>query len=272
MTYLGMLGWYVNCDDAVCAGCAPEGFTRGDYSGWGGSWESPATIWDDGASDTPTHCGTCGQLIPHPLTADGYDYVGESLERALRDGDIGAAIGAWMDAYGDDVDVPASYLDPFVAGYCQAMLFAHLSDVRDTEGTGHDAQPSDWQTPADGWQLEAFTLDSQRLITEECADFVRGNWRDLAGLHSHDYGWHDNGTPSGDPDVVAASAGHDFALTRNGHGTGFWDRGLGDLGQSLTTACEPYGTSGAWFDSRAHEEGRAVCWLDDASDAPEISD
>lgn len=28
--------------------------------------------------------------------------------------------------------------------------------------------------------------------------------------------------------------GHDLALTRNGHGAGFWDRGLGSLGDELT--------------------------------------
>jgi hypothetical protein len=27
--------------------------------------------------------------------------------------------------------------------------------------------------------------------------------------------------------------GHDFVLSANGHGTGFWDRGLGDLGDQL---------------------------------------
>jgi len=36
-------------------------------------------------------------------------------------------------------------------------------------------------------------------------------------------------------------AGHDFWLTRNGHGAGFWDRGLGDLGKALTEHCKPYG-------------------------------
>jgi hypothetical protein len=35
--------------------------------------------------------------------------------------------------------------------------------------------------------------------------------------------------------------GHDFILTRNGHGTGFWDRGLGERGERLTAACKPYG-------------------------------
>ncbi len=35
-------------------------------------------------------------------------------------------------------------------------------------------------------------------------------------------------------------AGHDFWLTRNGHGVGFWDRGFGDLGDKLTDACKEY--------------------------------
>lgn len=35
--------------------------------------------------------------------------------------------------------------------------------------------------------------------------------------------------------------GHDFWLTRNHHGAGFWDRGYGELGRRLTDACRPYG-------------------------------
>ena len=38
-------------------------------------------------------------------------------------------------------------------------------------------------------------------------------------------------------------AGHDFWLTRNGHGTGFWDRGLGKLGDDLTEAAKTFGSS-----------------------------
>ena len=37
--------------------------------------------------------------------------------------------------------------------------------------------------------------------------------------------------------------GHDFWLTRNGHGAGFWDRGHGEPGEILTRLCKPYGTS-----------------------------
>lgn len=40
-----------------------------------------------------------------------------------------------------------------------------------------------------------------------------------------------------------ASAGHDFYLTREGHGAGFWDRGLGIVGEALTSLSKPYGSS-----------------------------
>lgn len=36
--------------------------------------------------------------------------------------------------------------------------------------------------------------------------------------------------------------GHDFFLTRCGHGAGFWDRGLGKAGDKLTEACKAYGS------------------------------
>ena len=39
-----------------------------------------------------------------------------------------------------------------------------------------------------------------------------------------------------------AMLGHDFWLTRNGHGAGFWDRGLGELGEQLSDACKTFGS------------------------------
>ena len=35
--------------------------------------------------------------------------------------------------------------------------------------------------------------------------------------------------------------GHDFWLTRNGHGAGFWDRGLGKAGEQLTQLAKQFG-------------------------------
>lgn len=42
-------------------------------------------------------------------------------------------------------------------------------------------------------------------------------------------------------------AGHQFALTRNRHGTGFWDNNLGELGDCLTDASRAAGEALAYL-------------------------
>lgn len=44
----------------------------------------------------------------------------------------------------------------------------------------------------------------------------------------------------------ASQAGHDFVLTRNGHGAGFWDRGYGDAGDELTKWAKTFGEMHAY--------------------------
>jgi|TARA_R110000851_G_scaffold270161_2_gene422825 hypothetical protein len=46
---------------------------------------------------------------------------------------------------------------------------------------------------------------------------------------------------TGDNAEDAEQIGHDLLLTRNGHGAGFWDRDLGELGDALTQASEEMG-------------------------------
>lgn len=47
-------------------------------------------------------------------------------------------------------------------------------------------------------------------------------------------------------EMSAEQFGHDFWLTRNGHGAGFWDRGLGELGKELTKWAKTFGSSDAY--------------------------
>lgn len=44
-----------------------------------------------------------------------------------------------------------------------------------------------------------------------------------------------------DGQYTATQAGIDFWLTRNGHGAGFWDRGLGKTGDELTIYAHAFG-------------------------------
>lgn len=68
------------------------------------------------------------------------------------------------------------------------------------------------------------SIDSESLATarKECEEFAQANAADLV-------------------EVVPTRAGHDFWLTRNGHGTGFWDRGLGEVGERLAEAARRSG-------------------------------
>lgn len=56
-------------------------------------------------------------------------------------------------------------------------------------------------------------------------------------------------------DAMADDAiGHDFWLTRNGHGVGFWDRGLGELGDFLTDMSKPFGACSLYVNNNGEVE------------------
>lgn len=46
---------------------------------------------------------------------------------------------------------------------------------------------------------------------------------------------------------------HDFWLTRNGHGAGFWDRGLGEIGDIFTKASKTFGSCDLWHNPETLE-------------------
>ena len=72
--------------------------------------------------------------------------------------------------------------------------------------------------------------DTLRQMREDVEDFAKSNEADLMT-------W-DSGRWS-----VEEMAGHDFWLTRNGHGAGFWDGDWDkDVGNRLTEACKPVGS------------------------------
>jgi hypothetical protein len=79
--------------------------------------------------------------------------------------------------------------------------------------------------PLDVLGVEAIAPETRKKMRSELTDFVLKNQALLKASGLQD-----------------TQIGHDFWLTRNGHGAGFWDRGLGAIGDQLTTACKPYGS------------------------------
>lgn len=72
--------------------------------------------------------------------------------------------------------------------------------------------------------------DVRAELVADWQDFARGNALDILRFME--------ATERGMGHVA-----HDFHLTRNGHGTGFWDRGAGEVGDRLTEACKAYGAA-----------------------------
>lgn len=108
-------------------------------------------------------------------------------------------------------------LDRMIDGYTECAIWSSL-DMReplDTLAECFDA----WATADD---LSPETIAAFR---RDCTDFYAEHYGDQTAEL-----W----TPE--------QFGHDFWLTRNGHGAGFWDRGHGPIGQSLSDAARVYGT------------------------------
>lgn len=108
-------------------------------------------------------------------------------------------------------------LDDFTRGYLECALFT--SDPEPQSGEWYESEC---------WNIDAIDPESLARAIEVCADFQAANRADLDEVSDT--------FPATD-----AQHGHDFWLTRNGHGAGFWDRGYGELGDKLTDACKPYG-------------------------------
>lgn len=99
---------------------------------------------------------------------------------------------------------------------------------------GGDVRATDRSMDDLGFSVEDIHPDTLFKIVADCTDFQAAN--DLS-----------EGTDK--------QAGHDFWLTRNGHGAGFWDGDWPETGDKLTEACK------AWpeVDLYVGDDGRIYC-------------
>lgn len=117
----------------------------------------------------------------------------------------------------------ALHLNAFIAGYIEAMLFAETATDSDGEEIDNLA----------GYELSATAKEESE---QACARFLEwhGEKVDLAIAGSDDYDH--------------TQAGRDFWFTRQGHGVGFWDRGLGMVGDDLSDAARSFGEKHVFID------------------------
>ena len=120
--------------------------------------------------------------------------------------------------------IPGDGLDDFTIAYIECMLWSSTDNT--DENTGGD--PLDKNYSIDDIAPEAMTK-----IVADCERFQRENATLLAEAEynsSRSREW-----------SKEELAGHDFWLTRVGHGCGFWDRDLGEVGDKLTEAAKKFG-------------------------------
>ena len=116
-------------------------------------------------------------------------------------------------------------LDKFTRAYIEAALWSTRNESS-FDSEGHLKKGCAEFLDAD-FSAEDFTPKALTRIVADCLMFQA-----------------ENPTPEylSDPRYSdEEKAGHDFWLTRNHHGAGFWDRGLGEVGEKLTRAAHAYG-------------------------------
>lgn len=109
-------------------------------------------------------------------------------------------------------------LQSFLEGYTDAMLWANAE--WDMEGGSVPAELTLGEMSREDYRALVNLDDATAFYESERKMLKKMNKRYRATDNRH---------------------GHDFALTRNGHGAGFWDRGYGGAGDYLTRQARAYG-------------------------------
>ena len=108
--------------------------------------------------------------------------------------------------------------DPFTHAYLVTALWSSTDNSTPSGGFPLD----------DNYDVSDIAPGTHAKMSRDAASFQRKNAKDLREAYKH---------ARYDEKV----AGHDLWLSRNGHGAGFWDRGLGKVGERLDKAAEKYG-------------------------------
>jgi hypothetical protein len=128
----------------------------------------------------------------------------------------------------------------FVDGYVTCMLWSSNDNSTDAGGEPLDSN----------YSAEDIPEDDKKAIEADCRRFSRAHAALLLQAVNR-------------PGYTSERAGHDFWLTREGHGAGFWDRAeleAGKLGANLTTASQAFGAhreGGPWIEKGQVRYGRS---------------
>jgi len=114
-------------------------------------------------------------------------------------------------------------MDDFLRGYVECALWS-----TNDESTPSGGVPLDSKYGIE--DIDPRTLERMRA---DCERFQEENAESLALYCER--------VTVTDGSSAESYAGHDFWLTRNHHGAGFWDRGVGPVGDALTASTDAWG-------------------------------
>ena len=110
-------------------------------------------------------------------------------------------------------------LQKMVVGYMTCALWS---------STGDNDRPLD-----DDYSIHDISDEAKESMEADCKAFLEANEATLLETEHNEGRW-----------TQEEQWGHDLWLTRNGHGTGFWDRGhKEEIGEELTKKANEMGTS-----------------------------
>jgi hypothetical protein len=117
------------------------------------------------------------------------------------------------------MSINQKYIDTFTAAYVAAANTLFDDATRDSGASDEVIEKS---------QNAAWSEAALELAKEECGCFIEIHKDVLDNLSERGA-------------MFAPNAGNDLWLTRNGHGAGFWDRGLGADGETLSKTARAMG-------------------------------
>jgi len=211
---------------------APD-YKANDPRGWGGDPRRGAALGRPTIHEADLDAPIKLHLARVYIDAGGYDPNGTyfgigdplywytdahgTVDAMLRAMDRGHAIEAVRAIYQlatfyaeGDCAGEAPGVDAFVLAYVEAALWSSADDNGDPLDDGRDIR-----------DVDSITITSMikdcRAFREQCGTLLAKSGQ----------------TPD--------QSGHDFWLTRNHCGAGFWDRGLGEIGNTLTEIAKRFG-------------------------------
>lgn len=226
--------------ELLCADCAPRVY--GDVAG---VELEPRYTWENNETDTPNHCGYCATnpvLLEEDLTPDGVVLLRDAIvEQLTTHGYLVWPLDVQYDRWKYELELDAPALvgadgvdfgsdgiddrDAVLAGYLDTLLwtgrFAWLADGA-TEPLVEDCVLDSFAGVDD---LPKTVVDAARETVHGFLDEVEQYAPLFPNLHH----------------IGPLTMGHDIVLTAGRHGAGFWDEGLGKLGEYLTHAAHVFG-------------------------------